>query len=401
MKGMLADKQFLVALSFPGEHRSFVQKVADALAAHLGRERIFYDKWYEAELARLNLDTHLQAIYREQSQLIAVFLCHDYARKEWCGLEWRAIRELIKQKQDSAIMPFRFDETEIPGLFSFDGYISLLERSPEEVADLILQRLASAEQARPEQPQIEERSLVISSSGEWIMLNWDFFKADAVKTSTNGTIVARFLTTTSAEDAVVRSLRRDQFHVPGPISFAHRNDGLVVLVSGLESESRGEGNLWTMELKPIDVQYGGSFVSDIAIQGYTADDIATLRAKRILLNAPPALPETFRSETKENLNGALLESLIAGINNPIRVKECPLQQLYSKLKTNEKQYLEIARLAAVFTLKAGGVVEHVLDLTLGPLRNGKLHVRFRGQRRKVYVNKEAFIIAVEGDCPLG
>jgi hypothetical protein len=143
-------KRFRVALSFAGEHRGFVAKVAESLAKELQRERVFYDKFYEAELARPNLDTYLQGIYHDDSDLIAVFLCADYEHKEWCGLEWRAIRDLIKKKQASAIMPFRFDETHIPGLFSIDGYIPICDRQPGEVAKLILERLkANDEQSGP------------------------------------------------------------------------------------------------------------------------------------------------------------------------------------------------------------------------------------------------------------
>ena len=39
------------------------------------------------------------------------------------------------------IMPLRFDNTHIPGLFSIDGYISLTDKSPKEIAKLIAQRL--------------------------------------------------------------------------------------------------------------------------------------------------------------------------------------------------------------------------------------------------------------------
>ncbi len=134
-------KRFSVALSFPGEHRPFVGKVAKSVAKELGQERVFYDKFYEAELARPDLDTYLQGIYHDESDLIVMFLCADYERKEWCGLEWRAIRDLLKKKHASAIMPFRFDDTHIAGLFSIDGYISVTDRSPEDVAELILQRV--------------------------------------------------------------------------------------------------------------------------------------------------------------------------------------------------------------------------------------------------------------------
>jgi tetratricopeptide (TPR) repeat protein len=133
-------KRFKIALSFPGEARDFVQKVALSLCQSCGKERVFYDKHFEAELARPNLDTYLQNIYHDDSELIVIFLCKEYEKKEWCGLEWRAIRDLIKKRKTSDIMPIRLDSTHISGLFSIDGYIEINDRSPEEIANLILQR---------------------------------------------------------------------------------------------------------------------------------------------------------------------------------------------------------------------------------------------------------------------
>jgi hypothetical protein len=138
-------KRFRVALSFPGEYRTFVARVAKSLARQLGNERVFYDHYYEAELARPDLDTYLQQLYHDEAELIVVFLCAEYERKEWCGLEWRAIRDLLKRKQASAIMPMRFDDTHVPGLFSIDGYVNLSNRKPGAVARLILQRLTILE----------------------------------------------------------------------------------------------------------------------------------------------------------------------------------------------------------------------------------------------------------------
>lgn len=135
------QKRFDVALSFPGEHREFVRRVAERLSERLGRERVLYDAYYEAEFALIDLDTYLQRLYHDESELIVVFLSAHYERKEWCGLEWRAIRDVIKRRRESTVIPVRFDNTEIPGLFSNSGYIWVGEREPEEVADLILQRL--------------------------------------------------------------------------------------------------------------------------------------------------------------------------------------------------------------------------------------------------------------------
>lgn len=134
-------KRFDVALSFPGDRRRFIQKVAEVLAQQLHQGQVFYDRWYEAELARPNLDVHLQSIYRDEAELIVVFLCAQYEEKEWCGLEWRAIRDLIKQKQDKAIMLIRFDNTVISGLLSIDSYVDVGKRSSIDIGELIIQRL--------------------------------------------------------------------------------------------------------------------------------------------------------------------------------------------------------------------------------------------------------------------
>lgn len=149
----MSTQRFKIALSFPGEHRDFVEQVAARLADQVGRDRVLYDKYYEAEFARADLDTYLQRLYHDESELIAVFLCADYERKDWCGLEWRAIRDLIKKRQTSTVMPLRSDNTEIPGLFSIDGYVWIDGRSPQEIANLILQRLqVNAGQPSPSSP---------------------------------------------------------------------------------------------------------------------------------------------------------------------------------------------------------------------------------------------------------
>jgi hypothetical protein len=138
----LLSKKFQVALSFPGEKREYVAKVAQGLS-DVGVD-VFYDRFYEAELALPNSDIHLQTVYHDNSDLIVVFICEEYQEKEWCGLEWRAIRDLIKKKRAAAIMFMRFDDAELSGTFSIDGYVDLRGRTPTEAVELICRRLAVA-----------------------------------------------------------------------------------------------------------------------------------------------------------------------------------------------------------------------------------------------------------------
>ncbi|MBW8017600.1 MAG: TIR domain-containing protein [Planctomycetes bacterium] len=133
--------QFSVALSFAGEKREYVRQVDAALRAYLPDEEVFYDERFAYLLARPDLLPYLQAIYHDRSELLVVFLCADYERKEWCNMEWRAILDVIKKRRTEDVMPFRFDSAEIPGFFSTDGYVSAGTRTPKQSAELIYKRL--------------------------------------------------------------------------------------------------------------------------------------------------------------------------------------------------------------------------------------------------------------------
>lgn len=137
----IQDIKFKVALSFPSEKRTYVSKVANALRPALNEDSVFYDFDYQSQLAIPNLDSLLQKIYRDNSELIVVFLCAEYAKKEWCGLEWRAIKDIIKAKDDERIMFVRFDDAQIDGVFSTDGYIDGNQHKAGRVAKLILERV--------------------------------------------------------------------------------------------------------------------------------------------------------------------------------------------------------------------------------------------------------------------
>ena len=81
-----SSRRFNVALSFPGEHRSFVLKVAKALADKLTPDRVFYDEWYEVELLGAGGDLKLQSMY-EDADLVVPFFSKHYGKK-WCSMEW-------------------------------------------------------------------------------------------------------------------------------------------------------------------------------------------------------------------------------------------------------------------------------------------------------------------------
>lgn len=141
MRG-LADLRFQIALSFSGDNRPLVSAVATCLKTELGSPAVFYDEDYKAQLARPNMDLLLQNIYRNQSELLVVFLSEQYASRDWCGLEWRAARDLIKTRNADQIMLIRLDDSPIEGLLSIDGYLDARGMTPDTLSKMILERAA-------------------------------------------------------------------------------------------------------------------------------------------------------------------------------------------------------------------------------------------------------------------
>jgi hypothetical protein len=135
------SRKFRVALSFPGEKRDYVEAVAKTLSLSLGAGDVFYDLWFQAHLARPNLDLVLQDLYLNRSELVVVFLCRAYEQKDWPWIEWKAIRQLLKQRKDDSIMFIRFDDAPIPGTFPTDGFIDASSYAPDQTAAFVLERI--------------------------------------------------------------------------------------------------------------------------------------------------------------------------------------------------------------------------------------------------------------------
>src|SRR3970282_1800070 len=100
----MSAKRFRIAFSFAGEKRDFVAKVAGILAKRFGEAAILYDKFHEAVFARRNLGIYLPELYHEESDLVVVVVCPNYDVKQWTGLEWTAIHDLLSKRKDDEVM---------------------------------------------------------------------------------------------------------------------------------------------------------------------------------------------------------------------------------------------------------------------------------------------------------
>ena len=244
-------------------------------------------------------------------------------------------------------------------------------------------------------------ALVVGNSGNLVMIDDKFFPAATVQQGAGGKIVVKIVSRGAEDDADISALKGGPWHHRGNLPYACRNDGMFVTVKDLEQESVDGKLTWAITLEPNPQQSMG-LASEVSYseagKTYSADQIAELRARRLLLNAPP--PRPAARGYNQSQDSGMLEVMIQGTGSPRKVNQCILRDLYPRFRDDPKNFLEVARLAAIFELKASNVFEHVLDLTLGPIADGKVHVRCRGRRRGVYSNQPAVTLAFEGDCPL-
>lgn len=164
------QRRFAIAVSFPGEHRRLVRRVVDRLADVLGPDRVFYDQWYEAELAGLDGDLKLRRYYREQSELVVPFFSEHY-EKDWCRIEWSAIRAMLKERRkEDAVVPVQLDGTRVEGWEGIDFAIRRNKRTGKEIADLLLQAYRHRHQEESP-PQAESTSRPSAGAGS-VPVRW-------------------------------------------------------------------------------------------------------------------------------------------------------------------------------------------------------------------------------------
>lgn len=137
--GKVDDLRYEVALSFAGEDRAFVDRVAEELRRS-GVE-VFYDKYEEVTLWGKDLVEHLDKVFRGQARYCVMFVSEHYRDKMWPLEERRSAFARAIQEREEYILPVRFDETEIPGLRPTVGYVDARQKSPQQLAQLILKKL--------------------------------------------------------------------------------------------------------------------------------------------------------------------------------------------------------------------------------------------------------------------
>ncbi len=133
------EEKYEVVLSFAGEQRSYVERVAKFLKEK--GVKVFYDKYEEVTLWGKELTEHLDKVYRGSARYCVIFISKDYKDKVWPTHERRSAFVKALEEKEEYILPARFDDIEIEGLRPTIVFINLKDKTPEEFALLILKKL--------------------------------------------------------------------------------------------------------------------------------------------------------------------------------------------------------------------------------------------------------------------
>ncbi len=145
------DETFDVCLSFAGEQRDYVERIAMALKdAGLN---VFYDQDEDiaASLWGRDLGEVLDYVYRQGSRFCVMFISADYAAKAWTRHERRsALARAIEHEE--YVLPARFDDTELPGLRPTVAYLNLREIAPATLVEFVLKKFGLPDRERGQSP---------------------------------------------------------------------------------------------------------------------------------------------------------------------------------------------------------------------------------------------------------
>ena len=138
-KKTVKQYQFDVALSFAGEDRKYVEKVAKELKKM--EIHVFYDKYETVCLWGKNLYDHFENLYQNMARYSVLFISKYYAKKVWANHERKNAQARAFISNQEYVLPARFDNTKIPGVLPTVGYVNLKDYSPKKFAQIIKQKI--------------------------------------------------------------------------------------------------------------------------------------------------------------------------------------------------------------------------------------------------------------------
>ncbi|MDE2889026.1 MAG: TIR domain-containing protein [Gemmatimonadota bacterium] len=398
-------KEYDVALSFAGEDRRY----ADALAKRLkaGGYSVFYDEFEQVELWGKNLYDHFSSIYKDKARFCVMFLSRNYARKVWTNHERQNAQARALRESKEYILPVRIDDTEIPGILGTIGYLDLRTTAIDGVYDALVEKLSGSisdtdPNANPMPSSIQsdlvEFTLFLSEDGK------THFVPAKIAHWGSTEIQLELIPESSEQSTFLDSMRKglnNPYLMVERFAFAFKDGAVWVRTTDVAQTTSGSQTVWKVVLEEENSERSNDLFDNVAYGSISPDDIAEMRAKRILLDEKPS---QNRSDFRGIVDDGFLESLISHESRTrehgLQVQQSPFPELFRSFGKEPDKFRKIARLVAVLFLKLSNTVEDILKLELDVLDSSRLQVEFKGRRRSASDSADPPIIEVNGICPL-
>ena len=105
--------------------------------------RVFYDDFSPEMLWGTELPVLFDDIYRKRSRYCVIFVSHEYVKRMWTNHERRSAQaRALEERGGEYILPVKVDDAELPGMPPTIGDLSLDKFPPEEIAELLIRKLA-------------------------------------------------------------------------------------------------------------------------------------------------------------------------------------------------------------------------------------------------------------------
>ena len=398
----MKEKEYDVALSFAGKDRHHAERLAKLLDA--GGYSVFYDEFERAQLWGKDLYQHFSKIYKDLARYCVVFLSKHYVQRLWPQHELQSAQARAFEENQEYILPVRLDDADIPGILDTIGYVDLDSMSIDEIYQALVKKL-SVTTPRTTKTDTPTSAPVTSDSGEFSLLLAEDGKLYFVpfqNLNWDSTEISLELLPESSEDAAfLRSLRENlsnRFAGGYILAFALGDDAAWVSPKRFVQTTSSTRTIWKVVLEEnVEGQYQDPF-EGVTFGDVTPDQIAEMRARRILLNEKLQSPSlSFNRFDQEALEDIVSWAGSAHNVTGMHIVNSPIPDLYRSYGQTVSRFEKFARLASILYLKLSKTVEDVLQLDLKLLNTGKLQVRFIGRRPKGYGNTQP-TIQVEGVC---
>jgi WD40 repeat protein len=128
-----------VAISYASEQVEYAKRVAEILESK--GVFVFFDKFFETKMWGKDLADYLMKVYHQQSGYCMIFISKDYVSKAWPTYELKCAIARSIESMGEYILPIRFDDSEVPGLIPTIKYLNAKEKTPEQIADMFMEKL--------------------------------------------------------------------------------------------------------------------------------------------------------------------------------------------------------------------------------------------------------------------